>query len=251
MTEVLANLNPLIDGDVLAYSCGFAPGSEISVENALQATKTKIESLLAAFPGRSYHKLYLTGKGNFRDKVATILPYKGNRDPSHKPVFYEDIRQYMLDVYDGDLVEGREADDALGEEQWKSGKTTCLVGIDKDLDMIPGFHYNSKTHRVYYVNLQEANLNFLRQMLEGDRTDNIPGIRGIGKAKKFKHIPKGMHPNDACRVVAKFYHSQFKEDCYAAVREIATLLWIQRGGDADKQLDEFVRRIHEGFPAPF
>ena len=154
-------------------------------------------------------------------------------------------------VYDGDLVEGREADDALGEEQWKSGKTTCLVGIDKDLDMIPGFHYNSKTHRVYYVNLQEANLNFLRQMLEGDRTDNIPGIRGIGKAKKFKHIPKGMHPNDACRVVAKFYHSQFKEDCYAAVREIATLLWIQRGGDADKQLDEFVRRIHEGFPAPF
>lgn len=251
MTEVLQNLNPLLDGDVLAYACGFAKGSEESVENALQATKTKIESLLAEFPGRSYHKLYLTGKGNFRDEVATILPYKGNRDPNHKPVYYKDIREYMLDVYDGELIEGREADDALGEEQWKSGKTTCIVGIDKDLDMIPGFHFNSKSKQVYYVNLQEANLNFLRQMLEGDRTDNIPGIVGIGKAKKFKHIPKGTSPEEACRTIARFYHKQFGDSAYASVREIATLLWIRRGGDADDQLNGFIRLILDALPAPF
>jgi 5'-3' exonuclease len=198
---------------------------------ALTNTKTAVEDVLHnAFPEHPWYKGYLTGKGNFRDEIATIKKYKGNRDPKHKPKYYAEIRQYLLDVYKAELVTGKEADDAVATEQWSHpDKSTVIVSIDKDLDMIPGYHYNPKKGLFYYVTIDEANLAFFRQMLVGDSTDNIPGITGLGPVKSRKLLPDGMAADEAANVVRAEYLREYGPDKWQeAYAEVATLLWMIR-----------------------
>ena len=99
------------------YRCGFVVKDDEPVEHAYQAVKTTFEGKLLNFPQAdtsSKPALYISGKDNFREKVATILPYKGNRDPLHKPKYYKEIREYLKDAYGAQVVDGQEADDEIG-----------------------------------------------------------------------------------------------------------------------------------------
>ena len=53
-------------------------------------------------------QVYLTGTSNFRKDIATILPYKGNRDPFDKPKLLPDVRNYLVNVWKAEIVEGME-----------------------------------------------------------------------------------------------------------------------------------------------
>lgn len=246
--DILSNLNPLLDLDPTVYAAGFAADAEIKrglAENgedpatyvdveytayALSNAKTAVNHVLEAFKDREYYKGYLTGKGNFRYDVATILPYKGNRDPSHKPKYYKELREYLVNTYDVEVVEGKEADDAISIAQFaKPDKSTCIVTIDKDLNMIPGYHYNPRTKSFWYQSLHDADLFFWWQMLVGDTTDNIRGIVGIGPKKADKIIEAADGDADIIRTeIALLYEKQYGEGWQEAMREIATLLWMQR-----------------------
>src|SRR5690606_5655312 len=59
-----------------------------------------------------------------------------------------------------------------------SGYVVCT--IDKDLDQIPGHHYDYKKHVHYEVPDEEAERWFWVQALSGDATDNIPGCYRMG-----------------------------------------------------------------------
>lgn len=244
MVNLVPTLNPLVDCDPIVYACGFAADAQAIKEFgkdkilerdylpwALTNTKTVMEDILkATFPEHSWYKAYLTGKGNFREEIATIKKYKGNRDPKHKPKYYSEIRTYLMDVFHAELVEGMEADDKLAITQWAhKDKSTVIVSIDKDLDMIPGYHYNNRKGTFYYVTIDEANLAFFRQMLVGDATDNIPGVPGIGPVKAGKLLPPGTTVDEAQKIVAAEYGRAFGpikwEETY---REVATLLWMRR-----------------------
>src|SRR5690606_12181687 len=138
--------------------------------------KLQLQSILDVFEPSERTRVFLQGSGNFRDRVATIQPYKGNRDPNNRPRYFEEIRQYLLDFHGAELVEGMETDDACGIEQWKNkDRSTCIVSIDKDLLMIPGYHYNYVKKELQYVTLAQANRRFWLQVLTGDSTDNIRG----------------------------------------------------------------------------
>lgn len=111
------------------------------LENALQSTKATINGILRA-TGADEHAIFLTGKGNYREDVATIRPYKGNRDPNNKPKWYQEIRDYLCSVWGAEVIDGREADDALGCAQSQAlPLTTVICTIDKDLLQIAGLHY--------------------------------------------------------------------------------------------------------------
>ena len=250
--EIPAGLTPLLDCDILVYRCGFAADSQVKrdieeqsggtlsedeVKQELEKTdylnfalgnvKSVMHDVLDAFCTKEY-RAYLTGSGNFREQLATILPYKGNRDELHKPKYYREIKQYLTDVWGAELVHGREADDALGCEQWKhKDRSTCIVSIDKDLDMIPGFHYNWVRKEFYDVDIQDANKFLFYQMLTGDRTDNIPGIKGVGPVRAKKLLGDGTM-EDNRRVVQEQYRQQYGDEWEAAYHEVASLLWIQR-----------------------
>lgn len=239
---MLTNLNTLTDGDIICYRVGFAVDSakdedgnpvEEPIENALSTVKTVLGNIRGKFPDAEYHRLFLTGRDNFRDKIATIKPYKGNRDPSKKPKYYDEIRQYMIDHQGAEVVDGQEADDAQGIAQWAAkDRSTVIVGIDKDLRMIPGWHYNFVKDILDYVALPDANEFFFKQMLTGDTTDNIQGIPKVGPKTAEKLLApceKNLHKMQ--EVVMNEYRRYYGDEAEAAYREMAGLLWIRREED--------------------
>lgn len=225
-----AKLNPIIDADVICYRVGFAVKDDEPVEYALATVKHVLENIMDRFPDATYRRVFLTGKGNFRDSIATLQTYKGNRDPNNRPKYYDEIRQYLVEHQGAEVIDGQEADDAQGIEQWRNkDKSTVIVGIDKDLYMIPGFHYNWVKDKIQYISLADANYNFFKQMLEGDRTDNIPGITGVGPKTAEKLLaPCNKDVIAMSKVVKEQYKKQYGDKAREAYREVANLLWIRR-----------------------
>lgn len=249
----------LIDGDVLLYRCGFAADSQMlgqlrqevaaehpewSEDEVKDQAKLRLDyedyahfafgnlnaTIDGVLEGRKGYKLYLTGPGNFREGIATILPYKGNRDPSHKPKYYKELKEYMCSKHHAIVVEGMEADDAMAMEQWRHrDKSTIIATIDKDLDMIPGWHYNLNSKNTYWVDIDRANYFFFWQMLVGDSTDNIPGINRIGKVRATNALEHLIGDNEAMKqVVWEMYQKQYGEQAAMAFNEVASLLWMIR-----------------------
>jgi hypothetical protein len=250
--DTIKTLNPLIDLDPFSYSCGFAADSQIKKDgrakgwseekikeymaetdylgHALGNVKTALDFILnEAFPDHKYYKAYLTGKGNFRFDVAKIKPYKGNRDPLHKPKYFKEIREYMENKYNAIVVTGQEADDALGIEQFSHpDKSTVICSIDKDLKMIPGYHYNPNTQNFWYQTIDEADMFFLWQLMVGDTTDNIPGINKVGPKTADKILLGAGSYEEGLRAVKSLYEKQYGPGWEAALEEVATLLWMRR-----------------------
>lgn len=173
------------------------------VSHALEIVRSMLQSISAEvaeqFKTMELERiLVLSGKTNWRDKVATLLPYKGNRDPSHKPVHYQAIRDYMVAQHAAILTDGIEADDMcamLAHEHMGiriDGMPLyyCVASIDKDLDQIPGWHYDYMKKVFYFVDVEEAAKSFWQQVLSGDPTDNIGGCWKIG-AKGAKELLEG------------------------------------------------------------
>jgi 5'-3' exonuclease len=226
---VLKKLTPILDLDIVVYRCGFAVKDHEPTSHALQNVKTTITNILAHFPDRKDQKLYLSGSTNFREQLATIKDYKANRTKP-RPRDYNAIREYMIAEWGAIVTEGQEADDAIGIEQFKhKDKSTCIVSIDKDLLQIPGWHFNWLKNSATYIDIHNANINLFRQMLEGDTSDNIPGIDGIGKVKAQKLI-------DECRgdlvllrdKVKSLYRDQYGSSWEEAYYEVGGLLYIRR-----------------------
>ncbi len=137
--------------------------------------------------------LLLTGKGNFREGVATILPYKGNRADVAKPVHYQAIRDYLCRSHDAKMIEGWEADDEcsiLGWRAYAKNTPAIVCTIDKDLDQIPVPHYDYAKKVYYEVDEDEGNYLFHKQCLTGDSTDNIQGMFRMGAKGAEKLLEK-------------------------------------------------------------
>lgn len=121
----------------------------------------------------------------YRHKLATIKKYKGNRDDAPRPKYYAEVRQYLIDHYGALVFESIEADDALAMCQHDD---SIIASIDKDLLQVPGYHFNfvhaaDKTDRTGKVLItpEVGYRKLMMQVLTGDGTDNIPGIRGVGE----------------------------------------------------------------------
>lgn len=134
-------------------------------------------------------RMYLSGERNFRNDIAVTKPYKGNRDALKKPDNLEYCKDYVRKNYNAITVHGAEADDGVASDMVQNGAIHC--GQDKDIYQIAGKHYNFVTGYWDEVTPEQATLNFYRQMLTGDSTDNIQGLIGVGDktAEKLIHDP--------------------------------------------------------------
>lgn len=242
-------LLPLLDADCIMYRVGFAASDSEPIENVLHSVKVIVHSIWDKFGQEG--KVYLSGKDNYRDRVATIRPYKGNRIGTPKPFWYKEIKEYLIYNHGAIVVDGMEADDAVGIDQYANkDRSTVIVSPDKDLKCIPGWHFNpiKEGADVEYITLQEANLNFWRQVITGDTSDNIQGIPKAG-IKKAEAILKDIESfSDMQCAVLKAYEDKFKEGAYNYMHENATLIWIQRekGKNYDGSLlEEYENRIEE------
>lgn len=251
-TKTQKDLKPLLDGDVITYRCGFAADSQIKRQAreanpgisdeevreilmntdyqsfALQNVRTLIEDVLDQF--NPEYKLYVHAGGNFREGVATLKTYKGNRDPNQKPKYYKEIKDYMFDKWDAIPVRGMESDDAIGIEQFDNpDKYTVICSIDKDMLLIPGWHYHLTRRELKYQTIKDANNFLFWQMLVGDPTDNIPGIPKIGPKRATAILEHHAHDTNRIReAVRELYRNHYGEDADRAYQEIGTLLYILR-----------------------
>ena len=58
--------------------------------------------------------------------------YKANRKDADKPIYYQEIRDYLRKQWKASVVEGYEADDMLGIEQCTSAEETIICSTDKN-----------------------------------------------------------------------------------------------------------------------
>lgn len=246
------DLVPLVDCDILQYACGFAADAQIKKEYkeahpdatdeeiaqaladteytalALQNVKTVIDSCTDKF--NDGYIAYIQEGTHFRYDIATIKPYKGNRDTSHKPKYYKEIKDYLVDKWSAIPVTRIETDDAIGIEQWRrTDKYSVIVSIDKDMDCIPGWHYNWKRGELYYQSLNEANLFHFYQMMTGDTVDNIQGIYGLGPKRAGAVLDTNGRDLDKVRTaVQEIYKKTYGDEWERYYQEVSRLLYILR-----------------------
>lgn len=233
---------------------------EIKVEPTgfvLEATRAQINSIIKEVSdeySKDYRDIYthmvLSGDGNHRCDIATLKKYKGNRADKVKPVHYAAIRELLIREYGAKVVDGREADDEVSIVATNSAKTDdwnfVVASIDKDLDQIPGKHYDYMKKLHYSIDEGEGRRFFWYQVLAGDGTDNIPGAFRIGpkKAEQIMAQLDEEYDEDAQayfsyddlaweRVVETYHKQSLLEGCpytdaEAAALENARLIYLQK-----------------------
>ena len=201
------------------------------IQVILHSVKMMMQNIAKKYPD---HKplLYLTGPDNFRNDVATVLPYKGHRwsdkkraevrksgkwiefldatedkKRSKRPTHEAAIKKYLVDKWGATYSKNEEADDVLGIVQTKMNRiaynnkqdgkkvvTPVIVSVDKDLRMIQGYHQSLSDMESdpQYITKSAGFRNFYKQLLTGDGVDNIPGIKGCGPKTVDKVVTDEM-----------------------------------------------------------
>jgi hypothetical protein len=254
----------VVDGDVLRYRCGFAVeytlyhveglseplrGKKALNEylSANQSIDTFAEPLIkeekvveppenAIHIARQYLaqmekvlkcpvKVILSGKTNFRDDIATIKPYKGNR-PDHKPASFDAITTWFMD--NGAIVtDGIEADDLMAIFAGQ-GDNVVICTVDKDLLQVPGWHYNFVNDELTHVTEDEGWYNLCVQIIAGDSTDNIQGIPKMGIKKAKKALEGCDTQNQMFSTVVLEYERYYGDEWEHFLDENAKLVYILR-----------------------
>lgn len=172
----------LIDADLVAFRSAASVEPHGEEEVALLRADKLMQDLLINTGSESY-LAFLTGSNNFRKQINT--EYKANRKDKEPPRWLQACRGFLVSEWSAIISDGCEADDLLGINQ---NEETRLASLDKDLRMIPGNHFNWLHNEYFYVSELEGLKHFYKQMLIGDRSDNILGVTGLGQVKASKHI---------------------------------------------------------------
>jgi 5'-3' exonuclease len=161
------------------------------MNHATHNIRTMIDACKAEFSEEKvYCFFFLSGKDQFRSKVNS--EYKANREDMRRPENLKGCKTYLELDFDAMCVEPYEADDLLGianeylKKEFKVIPHIC--SIDKDLMMLPGNHFHIVNLEKSEVDERTGLLNLYSQILQGDRTDNIEGLKGIGPKKAEKAL---------------------------------------------------------------
>jgi hypothetical protein len=178
------------------------------------------------FPGAIPIGFLSYGK-TFRHHVAFTSPYKGQR--GDKPTHYAAVKDELASIDGVKRVYWIEADDALAIEH-AAHPGSVLATIDKDLRQSPGLHYNYDKGLKYKVSPEQGVYQFHLQLLIGDNTDNIKGIKGIGQ-KKAEAGLSGLPPSSQFKIIKEMYYDAFGGLADARLIENGRLLWMLRSRD--------------------
>lgn len=259
-----------IDGDYMAYFC--AGNDDMPAGVSRQVADGRIRKMQAAC-GAERVVMHLTADWSDKGKryaIATVKPYQGNRSGKSKPKNWAVLREFLQHASCADEVRlwvDREADDgialaaatAVGLRQYNP----IVIGTtDKDMRMLPGLHLDWSTFdltlvepRAYSVignnGLQYGYKWFCLQMLQGDSTDNIPGLEAyhnhkgnptkVGDKTAVKLLEGINDGHAAIEVVASYYADYYQATWQERFVEQAALLWMRCDGQANPR--DFMSRV--------
>ncbi len=286
----------MIDGDGIVYRAGFASDSRGGdVSHSLHNTKVIINSIIKRFSPCDV-TVYLTsqnGSLNFRSRL--VDDYKANRAKKcnkckgknltemegiqrknelifrafscddcgqcpikdTKPVYYQEIRNYLIEKFKAKVCNWGEADDWLGTNYTKQ---TIIASNDKDLLMVPCHHWRITdelgitasdpgwlellTNKSGGKSVKGVGFKwFACQLLSGDTIDNIHKPRaGFGPVAIYDYL----NPLDTIEklwiAVESFYRDCGKTDLLLTN---AQLLWMARKPRQIFSLDVLQELIYE------
>ena len=228
----------LFDADILAYRCAWSE-KDSSAEEAVLKLDELVSNIVGAvdpWGPTTNHYYFLTGRGNYRHAIAKTAVYKGNRKEQPKPEHLGVLREHLILKYNAVVSENCEADDMIATAANRFGyNNVVIVSIDKDFDQIPTTIFNPTKWEWKTVDTWSATKNFYKQILTGDRVDNIIGINGIGPVRAEKLLEGCDSEVSLYWACVEAYGEQlatgdgqsrgYSED---RVIENARLLWIQR-----------------------
>lgn len=124
----------------------------------------------------------------FRERLATLKPYKGNRENLIKPTYIDDLRDYLCDYKNCEIVKDIEADDAVSMDAYhyynqykKTGKNKVItVAIDKDSKGCTGYLFNP------YKDFEPLEINGLGTIFNDEGKPD-----GYGRAWLYYQICRG------------------------------------------------------------
>jgi hypothetical protein len=276
---------PLIDADVLRYEIGHC-GEYDEVDEATgekthhvrefefvqQLLDDRIKGICEDVEATEPPILFLTGSNKsteiinrtnkasgepllileqpFRERIATVKPYKGTRH-HEKPFHFDNLTAYILGAYDCRVSNGFEADDLICIEQWsrRNDMDTIICTRDKDLRMCPGWQFgwecglqpsfgpelvdakgwiklkqNKNGSEIKGVGLKF----FFAQMLVGDTVDNIPGCPKIGPVKAFEILDACNTKREHELAIIEAYKKPYPDNYKEMIEEQSKLLWMVR-----------------------
>lgn len=145
---------------------------------------------LTTSAGCGEYVMVTAGKGiNYRKHLYPT--YKSNRKKEKRPLMLDKVRDMCKEEFPMVSIPHLEADDTcriLLEED----KNNVVVSIDKDLRTFSGKIYDSYHNEMRFINRQQAEANFKRQLLMGDKTDGYDGLPKVGLATANKLILDGV-----------------------------------------------------------
>jgi 5'-3' exonuclease len=206
----------LIDADSLAYigsNCEEVEQAYDKVDNAISnIVSTSDASHYIVFIEKPYNN-------NFRKKI--VKSYKIGRKGKPLPNFYNEIKEYITNNWSGYGLGGYETDDVI-ISAWKKIKDeypfteVLIASMDKDLKQYPITFFDTYYNRfgeTTEISKEESNYNFWKQMIQGDSTDSISGVKGKGlkKAESVLNQSKN-HFIATCRVYRNVYGSRWQKN---------------------------------------
>lgn len=172
-----------LDGDLLAYPAA----AKLDKENDFELVKNYLDSkVLEIIEDFCLDDLviFLSPGKSFRQEVYPL--YKANREATQAPRWLAPCKAYLRDRWGAYAERPYECDDLLGIAVSET-PGSLLLSYDKDLKQIPGWYGDIRDSRLYFISPEAGQEAFLLQLLDGDATDNCPGIYSCGpvKAKKW------------------------------------------------------------------
>lgn len=268
-----------IDGDVLRYELGAVAMAKEEVFDIVverpwpdadvhALVDQRIQSIIETVGANAY-EVYLTGPGNYRNAIATIKPYKGQRVGLEKPYHWETVSRRLKDYWGAITFNGIEADDWLGIRGTEEGHNYTACSRDKDIRQVPHcVHYswpcgeNQPAVGPFVVEghgIVEASFKLygkgekktkswkitghgdaflFAQLLVGDSVDNIPGCPGVGPAKIPGLFGDCTTQEDFFKACVYQYHRVYGDSWKDALEENMRLLYLCRNrSDLDITFD--------------
>lgn len=190
----------IIDVDTYLYKAALTCNKLINIEEDLYYEAYDIgearkylrdisSSLMSAVGCEDY--VFVTGGIGTNFRYIINPEYKGNRKKQAKPIMLDKVREMAFAEFPMVYIPHLEADDTcriLMEEN----KDNVIVSVDKDLRTFSGKIYDSYHDVMRYITPKQAEANFKRQLLIGDKTDGYSGIPKVGPATADKLILDGI-----------------------------------------------------------
>ena|SRR6185437_3652912 len=225
---------------------GIGIWDEEEVIHAYSNVKNKMMSILEKTGCTDYEAFLSQSKDASSFRLKIYPEYKAHRVKTPRPIYEQKAREYLINHWQADVVQEIEADDAVsiiqyelykGEFEDNPAATTALewvypavlCGIDKDLDQVPGLHYNYNKDIFYYITPMQGLRNLYLQMLTGDVADNIPRVKkGWRQAKAEEKINKACTEKELYDIIYEEHRALEIDKIEERIQWLGSLLMLRK-----------------------